>query len=71
MVIATIGSGIVSRIDIFMISAFSGLSYTGIYSIAFFMANIIEIPSRSLNSISMPLTSAHIKEKMCSLVSKE
>ncbi|MDR1182868.1 MAG: polysaccharide biosynthesis protein [Bacteroidales bacterium] len=63
MVIATIGSGIVSRIDIFMISAYSGLSFTGIYSIAFFMANIIEIPSRSLNSISMPLMSSHIKEK--------
>ncbi|MDR1459549.1 MAG: oligosaccharide flippase family protein [Bacteroidales bacterium] len=63
MVLATIGAGIVARIDIFMISAISGLSYTGIYSIAFFMANIIEIPSRSIGSISMPLLSSHIKEK--------
>jgi O-antigen/teichoic acid export membrane protein len=63
MVLATIGAGIVSRIDVFMISAFTGLSFTGIYSIAFYMANIIEIPSRSLSSISMPLLSSHIKEK--------
>jgi O-antigen/teichoic acid export membrane protein len=67
MVLATIGAGIVARIDVFMVSAKLGLSDTGIYSIAFFMANIIEIPSRSLNSISMPLLSSHIKEKKMSL----
>jgi len=63
MILASIGGGIVAKIDTFMLSAYSGLVSTGIYSIAFYMANIIEIPSRSLNSISMPLLSAHIKEK--------
>ncbi len=66
MVLSTLGSGIVAKIDVFMVTALSGLSFTGIYTIAFFMANIIEIPSRSLNNISMPLLSAHIKEKRMS-----
>jgi O-antigen/teichoic acid export membrane protein len=67
MVLATIGVGIATRIDVFMVSAYSGLSFTGIYSIAFYMANIIEIPSRSLSSISVPLMSAHIKENQMDL----
>lgn len=63
MILATIGSGIVGRIDVFMISAYNGLESTGIYSIAFYMANIIAIPSLAISSISMPLLSTFIKEK--------
>ena len=63
MVISAIGVGIVAKIDGFMLSAYIGLAAAGIYSIAYFMAVIIEIPSRSLINISMPLLAAHIKEK--------
>ena len=63
MVFSTLSGEVISRIDMFMVTAFSGLAFTGIYSIALFMANIIEIPSRSLASISMPLISSYIKEK--------
>ena len=63
MILASIGGGIVAKIDGFMISAYCGLASAGIYSIALYMANIIEIPSRSLNNISMPLLSTQIKEK--------
>jgi len=40
-----------------------GLEQTGIFSVAYFMAVIIEIPFRSLNAISMPIASSHLKNK--------
>ncbi len=63
---AFIGSGggaIVSKIDTIMISSLKGLSDAGVYSIAFFMAAIVEMPKRSLISISSPLVARFFKEK--------
>ncbi len=59
---ASIGTSIVGKIDILMISSVMGLGYAGIYSMAYYMANIIEIPSRSLLAISYPIVSAAINE---------
>jgi len=52
------GSGaglIVNKIDTIMISSLAGLESTGIYSIAFFIGVFIELPRRSLASITGPL----------------
>lgn len=54
MLLAGIGSNIITKVDAFMISSMLGLSSTGIYSISFFMASIIEIPSRATMQISSP-----------------
>ncbi|MDR1973633.1 MAG: oligosaccharide flippase family protein [Bacteroidales bacterium] len=50
------------KIDVFMVSAKIGLASTAIYSIAYYMAVIIEMPSRSTISIISPIISNSIKE---------
>jgi O-antigen/teichoic acid export membrane protein len=51
-------SGIVIiNIDSLMLSAYSGLRNTGIYTIAFFIATFIEIPKKSLSQVLIPLVS--------------
>lgn len=57
MLLAGIGSNIVTKVDTFMISSMIGLAGTGIYTISFFMTSIIEIPSRSTMQISAPFVS--------------
>ncbi|MDR0763254.1 MAG: lipopolysaccharide biosynthesis protein, partial [Bacteroidales bacterium] len=55
--------GILSvKIDIFMVSAKIGLAFTAVYSIAYYMAAIIEMPSRSVLSIISPVIAMAIKE---------
>ncbi|MEG1910179.1 MAG: polysaccharide biosynthesis protein, partial [Bacteroidales bacterium] len=56
-VFASLGSLVVSKIDVFMLSSQVGLTATGIYSIAFFMSAIIEIPARSVSAIAQPIVS--------------
>ena len=60
---AALGDTIVIKIDTFMVSSMLGLAQTGIFTISYFMAIIIEIPFRSLNAISMPIVSSHLKDK--------
>ena len=48
-------------IDRFMLSKY-GLDLTGIYSIAFFMAVVVEMPKRSISQISGPIMSQAIKD---------
>ncbi|MCL2131100.1 MAG: oligosaccharide flippase family protein [Lentimicrobiaceae bacterium] len=60
---AAIGGTITAKIDTFMVSSMLGLAQTGVFTIAYFMAAIIDIPFRSLNMISMPIVSGHLKNK--------
>lgn len=46
----------------FMVSAKIGLASTGIYTIAMYIARVIEMPYRSLGAISAPLISQSMKE---------
>ncbi|MDR2130917.1 MAG: oligosaccharide flippase family protein [Odoribacteraceae bacterium] len=55
LMIGIVGNGIASRLDLFMVSGMLGLASGGIYTIAFFMAAIIELPSRSITAISTPI----------------
>ncbi len=61
MLIAGIGSNIVTKVDAFMISSMIGLGSTGIYTISFFMTSIIEIPSRATLQISAPFVSESLE----------
>lgn len=60
--IGALGSNIVSRLDLFMVGSQLGLDYAGIYSISFYMVAVIEIPSRSIATISSPIASSALKD---------
>ena len=59
--LAVIGSGIMIKIDTFMVGGMLGLADLGIYRVALFMGVIVEIPSRSLFAIAQPIASEAIK----------
>ncbi|MDR0667710.1 MAG: oligosaccharide flippase family protein [Prevotellaceae bacterium] len=61
-IIGALGSTILGRLDLFMISSHLGLSAAGIFTIAFYMVAIIEIPARSITAISAPLAASALKE---------
>ena len=61
LVVSILGTSITSKLDLFMVSGEMGLNYAGIYTIALFMAAIVEIPSRSITAISAPLASAALQ----------
>lgn len=62
LIAGALGGMIVNQLDIFMVSSQMGLSYTGIYTIAFYMAAVIEMPARSITAISSPIAAAALKE---------
>ncbi|GAB5524171.1 MAG: oligosaccharide flippase family protein [Roseivirga sp.] len=51
------GTQIVLQIDSVMVSAAMGLEATGVYTIAFFIGVVIEMPKRSITQITAPLVS--------------
>jgi O-antigen/teichoic acid export membrane protein len=48
---------LIGKIDSMMVTALLGLSANAIYTTAFYMATVIEIPKRALSQITMPLIS--------------
>jgi len=61
LVLSALTGNIVNQLDILMLSSVSGLYSAGIYTIAFFMANVIDMPSRSITSISSPIAAEALK----------
>ena len=62
LILGTLGGGILGQLDLFMVSSELGLDYAGIYSIAFYIGVVIEIPSRSISPITSPLAATALKE---------
>lgn len=62
LLIGGAGSIISDKIDGIMLASLASLSAAGIYSIAFFIGTIIEMPRRSLSSIASPLVAKAWKE---------
>ena len=57
------GSGlIVMKIDSIMVAAMLGLSENAIYTTAFYIATVIEMPRRSISQIMSPLVSSNFKQ---------
>ena len=54
---------IVLNIDVLMVTSILGLSETGVYTTAFYIGMIIEIPRRAISQISTPFISENIKMK--------
>lgn len=62
LITAALGGVITPSINTIFLSARMGLSYTGVFAVATFIAAIIEIPYRSLGAISQPHISQAIKD---------
>lgn len=63
MILGSIGGVIVTKIDSVMLSMYdNGLKNVGIYTTAFFITSIVEIPSRSIIQISQSVASQKIFE---------
>lgn len=62
LIIGALSGNIISQLDTFMVSSQLGLGYAGIYTISSYMAGVIEMPARSITSISSPLAAAALKE---------
>lgn len=69
MIVVGIGANISSRIDVFMISQKVSLTGTGIFTIAFFIASFIEMPSRAIFQITTPFAAEALKNNDMVLVS--
>lgn len=59
---ATVLAGNIPLINSLFLSAKSGLAAAGVYTIASYIANIVEVPYRSLGAISAPVISQSVKE---------
>lgn len=54
---ANVGGSILANIDGLMLSAYAGLKSTGIYSIAFYIGVLVEVPKRALSLVLVPIVS--------------
>lgn len=70
LVVASLATTITPFLNTFFISAKMGLTFTGIYTIAVFIASVIEVPYRSLGSISQPHISQAVKDNDIAEVNK-
>jgi Membrane protein involved in the export of O-antigen and teichoic acid len=62
LLLSALSGSILGYLDVFMISSHMGFHHTGIYTVAFFMAATIEIPTRSISSIASPIAAKAMKE---------
>ncbi len=76
MLMNAVTVNVMPLLNTFFVSAGMGLSFTGIYSIANYIATVVEVPNRSLNAIVQPEISESIKnndidkaETLCKSVS--
>ncbi len=56
-IVSALGSTILSKVDLFMLSSGMGFGAAGIYTIASYVGTVIEVPSRAINPISSPVAS--------------
>ena len=62
LTVAAVIGNIIPSINSFFITAQLGLTVTGIYAIASYMANLVEMPYRSVSAISRPIISQAMKD---------
>lgn len=59
---ATVLAGNIPLINSLFLGAHTGLALTGVYTIAFYIANIVEVPYRSLGAISRPMIATAVRD---------
>lgn len=60
---ATVLAGNMPLVNSLFLGAKAGLALTGVYTIAFYIANVVEVPYRSLGAISRPVIATAVKEE--------
>lgn len=60
ILVSGLGTNLVNKLDIFMVSSQIGLTDNAIYSTAFLITMVIEVPSRSFQQIMAPIISESI-----------
>jgi O-antigen/teichoic acid export membrane protein len=68
MMVVGVGSIAASRIDVFMLGNKMSLSGVGIFTIAYFIASFIEMPSRAVFQMVTPFTSDALKNNDIKLI---
>ncbi|MAZ30959.1 MAG: hypothetical protein CMP57_02570 [Flavobacteriales bacterium] len=63
LIFGTLSGVIISAIDVNMISGQLGTHLAGVYTIAFFMGTVIDVPRRSLTSIIYPILNKAVVNK--------
>lgn len=66
----TIMAGNVPLLNTLFLGAKVGLAATGVYTIGFYIANVVEVPYRSLGAISRPLVAEAVKAGIPSEISR-
>jgi O-antigen/teichoic acid export membrane protein len=57
--LATAASTLIMKIDSIMVSSMISLEANAIYSIAFYMALVVELPRRAISQVAMPMIADH------------
>ena len=55
LILSGVSDIIVQAIDVNMISSSLGLSYSGVYVIAFYIGAVIDVPKRNIVNITFPI----------------
>ncbi|MCR9253053.1 MAG: polysaccharide biosynthesis C-terminal domain-containing protein [bacterium] len=61
-ILGSLGNVMIMNVDIQMVSAMMGNNATGIYSMAFYIGVVIDLPRRAISQIASPLLSQAFKE---------
>lgn len=61
VMLGNLGGALISTIDVLMLGSIAGLSSVAIYSMAFYVATIIDIPKRAMGQITNPIISQSVK----------
>ena len=62
LIASAISGNIIWQLDVFMVGSQMGLEHVGVYTIASYMAFVIEMPARSITSIASPIAASALKE---------
>jgi O-antigen/teichoic acid export membrane protein len=62
-ILGTIGSSLATRLDIFMVTDILDYARTGVYAIAFNIANLLMVPTAAIFAISGPIIAGALKKK--------
>jgi len=62
LMLGTLGTLILGRLDLFIVSSELGFEMAGVYTITLFMGTMVEIPARSITAISSPIASTALRE---------
>lgn len=68
--LATAASTLIMKIDSIMVSSMVSLEANAVYSIAFYMALVVELPRRAISQVAMPVIADHFAKNQVQEINK-